>query len=80
MFSQQISGNPQQPGPDQGGRIETSLRQIEPQKNFLSHIIGVARLLQSGSKIPIDGSLIAFDHERERISVSAAELLDQRLI
>ena len=80
MFSKQIASDSQQPRADQRRGIESSLTQIEPQEDFLHHIVGIARLLQPGTKIAVYGTLIPFDDQRERCPVSATELLDQRLI
>jgi len=80
VFAQQVAGDPQQPRPDKCRRIEAGLSDIEPQEDFLSHVICIAPLQQSRPKIAIDRALMPFDDRREGRAVSATKLLDQRLV
>ena len=76
VLAQKVSSDSQQPGSDQGCGIETSLREVESEKDFLHQIVGITSLLKASPEISVDGLLMALDDLRERQTVSAAELLD----
>lgn len=80
MFAKQIACDSQQPRPNQCCGVESGLGKIETQKDLLHHVVGIAGLLQAGTQVAVDGSLMSFDDLSERCAVSAAKLLHQRLI
>ena len=80
MFSQQIASDPQQPRSDECRRIEASLRDVEPQEDFLSHVVGITVLEKPRPQVAIDGALMLLDDRRERRPVAPPKLLNQRLI
>ena len=80
MFTQQIASDPQQPRSDESRRIETGLRDVEPEEDFLGHVVGITVLQQPRPQVAVDRPLMLLDDSRKRSTVSPPELLNQRLI
>jgi hypothetical protein len=79
-FPQQVSGNPNQPGPHQHRAVEPCVGRVAPQKNLLAEILGIGRFQQPGAQVAIDGPLMPLDDGRERGSITALGRFDQQLI
>ena len=80
VLAQQVAGDPQQPRSDKGRGIEAGLRDVEPQKHFLSHVVGITDLQEPRPQITKNRALMPFDDRREGRTVSATKLLDQSLV
>ena len=80
VLAQEIASDPKQPRSDERRRIEPGLRHVEPQEDFLSHVVGIAVLQEPRSQVAIDCPLVPFDHGRKRRPVAPPKLLNQRLI
>jgi len=80
VLTQQIASDPQQPRADECRRIEPSLRDVEPQEDFLSHVVGITVLEKPRPQVAVDRPLMLLDHRRKRRTVASPKLLNQRLI
>lgn len=77
VLAEQISRNAEQPRPDHRSRIEPGLGEMEPQKDFLRHILGVGILREPRAEKTEDDALMAFDDGGKSGRVPSPPLLNE---